>query len=136
MVDGCRQDVLQRVKARWARRSDNHGFSIGVKMMDKYLIRETSVPNKPPFVGMYFAGFLPGGRGATLVFGKKDAQKYDTLEAVTRILFKIKEFSNRNTWRWELANPDHAFEFGHKDEKYLCRRCNTHISNHGDAPSE
>lgn len=104
--------------------------------MDKYVIRETSISNKPPMTGMYFAGFLPGGRGATMVFGKEHAQKYDTLEAVVRIVVQVKELSGRNTWRWELANPDHGWEANKSSDNFKCKTCGVHIFNHGDTPDE
>lgn len=100
-------------------------------MKGKYIIRETSVSNQPPMTGLYFAGFLSGGRGATMVFGKEHAQGYDTKIAVVNILVKVKEISGRNTWRWELAKPDHEFEQYGGPYSGLCR-CGVHYQNHGD----
>jgi hypothetical protein len=103
-------------------------------MKGKYIIRETSISNRPPFTGMYFAGFLTGGRGATLVFGKEHAQGYDTKEAVTNLLVKVKELSGRNTWRWELRDAGHEFMEGGPGNTSTCRHCGVHYLNHGDIP--
>lgn len=104
--------------------------------MNKYIIRETSVSNRPPSLGLYFAGFLSGGRGATLVFGKDHAQGYDTKEAVTNILVRVKEISGRNTWRWELKDAGHNFQPRAKASEdfvgaQLCNICGVHFLNHG-----
>jgi hypothetical protein len=104
-------------------------------MARKYIIRETSVSNRPPMTGLYFAGFMKGGMGATLVFGKENASAYDTKEAVTNILVRVKEISGRNTWRWELANPGHDFENDGPGLAHLCRQCGVHYTNHGDIPA-
>ena len=70
-------------------------------MKQKYIIRETSVPFDPPYTPLYFHGFTSRAAGASLVFGSRLAQEYDTLEAASKILVKVKELSGRDTWEIE-----------------------------------
>lgn len=67
-------------------------------MKQKYVIRETSVPYDPPYTPLYFHGFTSRGAGCCMVFGIKLAQEYDTLEAASKILGKVKELSGRDSW--------------------------------------
>lgn len=80
-------------------------------MKQKYIIRETSVPMRPPYTPLYFHGFTTHGAGVCMVFGHTLAAEYDTLEAARRTLVKVKELSGRDTWDVDVRvqAPTHKF---------------------------
>lgn len=91
-------------------------------MKQKYLIRETSVPFNPPYTPLYFHGFTSRGAGVCMVFGSKLAQEYDTLEAATKIMVKVKELSGRDTWEIDPRFNTRGY----------CQKC----GQHAHAPGE
>lgn len=70
-------------------------------MKQKFTIRETTVPFNPPYKPLYFHGFTTRKAGICFVFGPELAAEYDTLEAVAKILIKIRELSGRNDFSIE-----------------------------------
>lgn len=100
-------------------------------MKQKYIIRETSVPFDPPYTPLYFHGFTTHGAGACMVFGSKLAAEYDTLEAASRTLVKIKELSGRDSWDAEPkfgARP--VTTFLPKHQTTTCWHCSKELRDH------
>lgn len=103
-------------------------------MKQKYIIRETSVPASPPYAPLYFHGFTSRGAGACMVFGSNLAQEYDTLEAASRVLVKVKELSGRDTWDVEpkFLIPTKP-TFLPKHQSNVCWRCDNYLRDHKGA---